>query len=99
MQGSCLRLAMAKIDIGGQVHMAAHGYKWPCSIYNLETLQYYTNSNLFLEFLYLLRFSRLLYGNFARSEGGTLIIKKQKNKTDPKNEKFWKFAETRPKKI
>ena len=31
MQGSCLRLAMAKIDIGGQVHMAAHGCKWPCS--------------------------------------------------------------------
>ena len=58
MQGSCLRLAMAKINIGGQGHMAAHGCKWPCSFYNLDTLQYYTNSNLFLEFFYLLQFLR-----------------------------------------
>ena len=50
MQGSCQRLVMAKIDIGEQVLMAAHGCKWPCSLYNLDTLQYYTNSNLFLEF-------------------------------------------------
>ena len=58
MQSSCLRLAMAKIDIRGQVHMAAHGCKWPSSFYNLETLQNYTNSNLFLEFFYLLRLLR-----------------------------------------
>ena len=58
MQGLCQRLAMAKIDIGGQVRMAAHGCKWPCSLYKLDTLQNYTNSNLFLEFFYLLRFLR-----------------------------------------
>ena len=47
---------MAKIDIGGQVLMAAHGCKWSHSFNNLNELQNHTNSNLFLEIYYLLRF-------------------------------------------
>ena len=54
--GSCQKLIMAKIDIGGQVLMAAHGCKWSHSFYNMDELQNDTNSNLFLEILYLLRF-------------------------------------------
>ena len=54
--GSCQRLLMAKIDIGGQVLMAAHGCKWSHSFYNMDELQNDTNSNLFLEILYFLRF-------------------------------------------
>ena len=93
MQGLCQRLAMAKIDIGGQVRLAAHGCKWPCSFYNLETLQYYTNSNLFLEFFISYGFCGVIYGNFGRAAYGTIIInnnnnfKKQKNKSDPKKRK------------
>ena len=47
---------MAKIDIGGQVLMAAHGCKWSHSFYNMDEHQNDTNSNLFLEIFCLLRF-------------------------------------------
>ena len=103
MQGSCQRLAMAKIDIGGQVRLAAHGCKWPCSFYNLDTLQYYTNLNMFLEFFYLLRCLRSDLRKFwsrgVRKNNNNNNIKKRKTNPTPKNEKFGKFAETRPKKI
>ena len=102
MQGSCQRLAMAKIDIGGQVHMVAHGCKWPCSFYNREKLQYYINSNMFLEFFISYGFCGVIYGNFGRAAYGTIIIiiiiiikKTKKTNPTPKNEKFGKFAETR----
>ena len=36
MLGSCQSLLMAKIYIGGQVLMAAHGCKWSHSFYNLD---------------------------------------------------------------
>ena len=61
MQGSCQRLVMAKIDIGEQVLMAAHDCKRSHSFYNLDELQNRTNSNLFLEFFYLLRFFLMMY--------------------------------------
>ena len=65
-------------------------------------LHYDTNPNLFLEFFYLLRFSRSdLHKFFLRTTEKK--IKKNKNKknkkTPPKKKKFGKFAETRPKKI
>ena len=56
MLGSCQKLVMAKIYIGRQVLMAAYGCKWSHSFYNLDELQNHTNSNLFLEIFYLLRF-------------------------------------------
>ena len=47
---------MVNIDIREQVLMAAHGCKWSHSFYNLNERQNHTNSNLFLEIFYLLRF-------------------------------------------
>ena len=93
--GSCQRLLMAKIDIGGQVLMAAHGCKWSHSFYNLDTHRIYLNSNLLLKFFYLLRFLRSDLRKFwprgvrnnNNNNNNNNNKKNKKNKSDPKKRK------------